>query len=306
MPLQSLLFVELKKYIKKVVVNEGITNVGAQIFKGCTNINEVILPEGLISIASGSFHGCSSLININFPNTLVSIGNYAFFATLIQEIIYNGTEEEWSLITFGTNNDAITISKVIMNEPEAEEIPLLEGSCGTDITFFLSQDGTLTLSGSGSTYNYHSQKTAPWWDLREQITSVIINEGITTLGTQLFRKCIYLAEASLPTSLTKIDGNVFIGCQGLKEITIPEAVTYIGRYAFNSSGIQLTTYLGTPNEWKAIEIGEYNVPLLANVVYAKEDPVTEEIIEEIPEETTENIESEVIIEETEATEITTE
>lgn len=280
-------FTAIKKYIKKVIVNEGITALGTQLFKNCSNISEVILPEGMTSIYNGAFHGCTSLTTIKIPSTLTDIGNYAFANTIIQNIKFDGTTDEWNIIKIGTNNSAINDTKIVQNVVEdivldsAMSCPSAnQGICGNDVFYTISSDGTLTLTGTGTTYNYHSQKNAPWWDIRDSITKVVIQEGVTAVGQQLFRKCTNLTQVSLPTTLTKIDNNAFIGCSNLSKITIPKGVSYIGRYAFNSTGITQAVYSGNASEWSNVTVGENNTPFSMNLLMAETDP-TDTLTQEI-------------------------
>ena len=120
---------------------------------------------------------------------------------------------------------------VASNTPEY----LLEGSCGKTVTFTLTQDGILTLKGSGSTDDYHSQKPVPWEEYKYLIQTVKIEPGITRLGNQLFNKFSAISKVELPDGLEKIGTRTFAGCTSLLEIYFPQTLNELENSTFASS-----------------------------------------------------------------------
>lgn len=106
------------------------------------------------------------------------------------------------------------------------------GSCGENVTWSLSEDGkTMTLSGTGATNSYLYEST----DVPTQnktITSLVVEPGITSLGSYLFKSCYNIKTVSLPDTLTEIGSHVFESCSSISELTIPDSVTTIGDSAF--------------------------------------------------------------------------
>lgn len=126
------------------------------------------------------------------------------------------------------------------------------GKCGDDINYVLYSDGKLILKGTGEMYDYASAletsgEKSPFYE-NDKIKSVVISEGITSVGEFAFIYCNNLKSATLPTTLTKIKRNGFMphideyivhqNLYGLTEITIPANVTEIGKYAFSGTAIQ--------------------------------------------------------------------
>ena len=107
------------------------------------------------------------------------------------------------------------------------------GVCGSNATWeFYQASGLLTVSGSGSMYNFdNSGNKAPWSTYRGSIRSVQIASGITSVGSFAFRECSVLTSAALPNSLQRIERNAF-SYSGITSITIPVGVTYFGNLAF--------------------------------------------------------------------------
>lgn len=104
------------------------------------------------------------------------------------------------------------------------------GTCGKNLTWTLDSDGLLTIEGSGSMYYYYSSPT-PWGSA--SVKSVVISEGVTSIGVKAFYNCSSLMNVTIPGSVTSIENYAFEGCNGLTSITISEGVTRIGQSAFS-------------------------------------------------------------------------
>ena len=117
-------------------------------------------------------------------------------------------------------------------EGEAQtEAPVISGTCGDNLTWsFDKSTGTLEISGTG--YMYTDDFSVPWGDYRLAITTVIINNGVTSIGYWAFDGCAYLTSVTIPDGVTSIGDYAFSGCRSLTNITIPAGVTSIGCRAF--------------------------------------------------------------------------
>ncbi len=106
------------------------------------------------------------------------------------------------------------------------------GSCGENAVWaFDSESGTLTISGTGEMENYLN-KTKPWQIYADNITSLVIEEGITTIGSYAFQGFYQLVSVNLPSSLVIINDNAFRSCRALESIIIPKGVEKIQEEAF--------------------------------------------------------------------------
>ena len=108
------------------------------------------------------------------------------------------------------------------------------GTCGDNLTWSLDNEGTLTINGSGDMYDFSMNSVAPWHESYLNITSVIINDGITNVGDYAFYPCSQLINVVIPKSVTKIGASAFSSCVKLTSVTIPDGVTDIGVGAFSS------------------------------------------------------------------------
>ena len=100
-----------------------------------------------------------------------------------------------------------------------------------DCTWTLSDDSVLTISGSGAMadYNYAARDPIPWG---KKITKVIIESGVTSIGTAAFDECGSLTSVTIPDSVTRIGSYAFNNCRSLTSVTIPDSVTSLGSYVF--------------------------------------------------------------------------
>ncbi|MBO4288674.1 MAG: leucine-rich repeat protein [Lachnospiraceae bacterium] len=106
------------------------------------------------------------------------------------------------------------------------------GSCGGNTTWILGNSGTLTIFGTGTMGNYTSSNQAPWYEHREEIKAIVVNEGVTGIGNYAFMDCTALKKVTFPETLNRLGSGVFYNCKALASITIPDGVAGIGSSAF--------------------------------------------------------------------------
>ena len=161
------------------------------------------------------------------------------------------------------------------------------GTCGKDdpdtgvdeslnVTWALagtSPNYTLTISGTGAMKDYGVPDDLPWKDYRSSITSVVIEDGVTSIGNMAFEGCnnANLTSVTIPASVTSIGDFAFGYCTYLASVTIPVAsLTYYGVSAFDNTadglkiyvpGSALSTYKAATN-WSAYKdnfVGVYTL-----------------------------------------------
>ena len=108
------------------------------------------------------------------------------------------------------------------------------GSCGESVNWVLTEDGVLTISGSGNMTKYSSSSKVPWYSNCSLIKSVVIESGVTSIGDYAFYYCNNLENITIPEGITLIGNNAFYYCNTLTSIIIPGSVTSIGASAFSS------------------------------------------------------------------------
>ncbi len=121
----------------------------------------------------------------------------------------------------------LCLSMMLLVGMSMQATPIASGSCGTNLTWSL-ENGTLTISGTGEMYDYNAMSNrAPWYNKRSQINAIVINEGLTTIGSYAFEWCGEVRTVTLPQTLTTIHRVAFAQCQKLQAITFPSNLQYI-------------------------------------------------------------------------------
>lgn len=121
---------------------------------------------------------------------------------------------------------------------------------GSDVTWHLTENTydsstyTLTIRGSGAMEDFPFGSYQPWYSFHDQITSVVVSPGVTSIGQCAFSRFAKLTHVDIADSVISIGWDAFYYCSSLTNITIPQSVTYIGPLAFfhctNLSSITLS------------------------------------------------------------------
>ena len=112
------------------------------------------------------------------------------------------------------------------------------GSCGENVTWNFDQStGTLTISGTGAMKEDYVNNNAPWYEFRDEIQKVVIEEGMTNTGYGAFRD-LSITAVSLPNSLEEISWYSFNNCVKLKNVTLPGNLKLVAEKAFTGAGLE--------------------------------------------------------------------
>jgi hypothetical protein len=257
--------------IQSVVVKEGVTSIGTLAFNGYSNITSITLPASLTLIDSYSLYGCSGLTSLTIPTNV----------TTIEESAFNGCSGLTSIACRAVNPPALgedcfkNVDKTIplyvpeesieayskaygWNEFSNIQCLLGSGTCGAEgnnLTWKLTCDGVLTISGTGAMKDWKDFDDIPWYSYSYSIQSVIINEGVTSLGNLAFAGCL-MTSVEIPNGLTRIGRQAFTFCNALTSVTIPNSVTSIENWAF--SDCSSLTSVTIPNSVTSIGGGAFD------------------------------------------------
>lgn len=105
------------------------------------------------------------------------------------------------------------------------------GTCGENLTWNY-EDGVLTISGSGDMTDYAFDNRSPWDGKRLYISSVVIENGVTSIGDYAFYGCHSLTSVIIPEGVTRIGEHGFYYCDKLPSIILPNSLKTIGNEAF--------------------------------------------------------------------------
>ena len=124
-----------------------------------------------------------------------------------------------------------------VGEPAAG-IQEASGDCGENLTWtFNEATGVLSISGSGAMNNY-STGTVPWKEYKDQITSVFLESGVTSIGDHAFNYCEHLTGITIPDGVTTIGESAFAVCPALTTVVLPSTLTTVGWGTFSDSGVE--------------------------------------------------------------------
>ena len=141
------------------------------------------------------------------------------------------------------NNETIAelTNKVEQFEAEVEDIGdiVSAGQCGENAYYALYSNGKVLVKGTGAMYDYDLESNRSPFYRNDAVSSLVVSEGITTVGKDAFERCLNLESVSLPTTLTSIGNGAFMPADEypsaagkLNSITIPDAVTTLGGAVF--------------------------------------------------------------------------
>ena len=178
-----------------------VERIGGLAFSSCVRLKEFTAPTSLTTIDGGAFQYCRLLSKVKISSSVLEIHRSAFSGcsslTSIEvdkdNKVYLHRDDNQSLIERWTNKLIITLKPTIDDDVE------------------IIGEGVFTSS---------------------LVESIVVPEGVTSIGDNAFSYMHLLKEVSLPSTLKEIGNNAFAGCISLKEITIPEGVEAIPNSAF--------------------------------------------------------------------------
>ena len=160
--------------------------------------------------------------------------------SLGQETLFNNEVQEIGVVDDG--EDAADISEEMAAElssdndmgtdpeDEPEQVGVSSGSCGANLTWRV-EGGTLTISGTGKMPDYEIS-SIPWKYSKDEINTIIIQKGVTSIGKLAFHYFKNATSISIPDSINSIGEMAFADCDNLTNISIPEGVRELGDYTF--------------------------------------------------------------------------
>lgn len=237
--------------IRTIELPESLETLGSCAFGWSPNLESIRIPSNVWGLDRAVFICCDNLTEVWLPLSLRYIdatlpgyprySNCTCFPDSVQTFHYEGTSDDWRKIQIGGSNSNLKEATIYGADGP---FTIRSGDCGEEgdnVQWVLSEDGTLTITGSGKirgylgpdynwSYGYTTDDSSPWPE--NLVKRVVINEGITEIGDYTFINSRNLEEVDLPTSLTRIGVLAFAFCSNLSAISIPTNVTDVGQLAF--------------------------------------------------------------------------
>ena len=221
-----------------LMLGNGVTKIGESAFSLCFSLRTAVLPDSVTTVGKDAFWFCSSLTSVTLGSNLRTIGEMAFYdcENLIE--VYNrtplpiraGSQEYGGVAQYAQNVYKPTSGESKLTETEDGFVFYEDGET-VYLMYYTGSDAELTLPADFNGKNYAIFDYA--FSRCGFITSVVISEGVTSIGEYAFSEC-----------------------GSLKSITISSSVTTIGSRAFSQCGeLQKIEFFGTESQWWSLEKG---------------------------------------------------
>ena len=211
--------------LKKITFEEGTTEISSGLFRGCTGLEEINIPDSVTEIESSSFEDCINLVSVNIPDSVIKIGNEAFAGCKkIESINIPDSVTEIGERTFA---NCSKLSNVKLSKNLEYMGGRAFGSCEkiTQIEIPKSLDNC----GNSGYASYHGPFGAC-----SGLKKIIFEEGTKEISNNLFRGCTGLEEISIPASVIKIERYTFADCTNLKNVYFSNGVKNVENNAFTN------------------------------------------------------------------------
>ena len=208
------------RLINRVVIGNGVTNIGGSAFQGCSSLTSVTIPDTVTWVDWFAFQDCIGLTSVTLPDSVTSIGWSAFQGCIG--------------LTSVTLPDCIT-------------------GIGDWVFCNCSSLTSITIPETVTSIGYKSFEGC------NSLTSVTIPDNVTSIGSCAFDGCSGLTSVTIPDSVASLGNYTFIGCSGLTSVTIGNGVTSIGDDAFfGCSSIKDVYYTGYVSSWLGISFSDHD------------------------------------------------
>ncbi|MBQ9661822.1 MAG: leucine-rich repeat protein [Oscillospiraceae bacterium] len=209
-----------------ILYNRSITTL---LQAPCGIIGHVDIPESVTKIGETGFYLCSKLGSIRLSAHVKTIEKYAFSGCSALTDVYRDVP------TWKAEKEPLYISS--NNEPlknatwhYLENID--EGTCGDHLHWFVDADKALVIQGSGDIPDF-SDASSPWYAYRNDITSIVLPDGLTQVGSYAFQGCTKMKGIDFPKDIKSIGDYAFADCVALSAVNLPDHLNSIGNGAFS-------------------------------------------------------------------------
>lgn len=217
--------------LTSIVIPARVAAVGGLsrgTFRNNTSLTSVTFEKGsrITSIPTDAFNFCSALKSIHLPATVTEIERNAFI--YCKSLAAVTIEEGGEILKIGntafkdTKLSVTNINALIKNVTEISEYAYQETTSTVD------EDGTLVIPEGITTIGREAFKKA------NGIKKIQFPSSLVSIETNAFSECSNLTEVVIPDGVISIGDSAFRGCASLKKVVVPSSVVDLGNYAFIS------------------------------------------------------------------------
>ncbi len=224
-----------------VEIEEGITGISKDAFRGCKRLENITIPSTVVEIGDSAFAGCSNLNDIVLPRG-VSVGSSAFLG-------YTGLLGDVTLLNIGNVafSDCIGLTNVT----------ILDGATSIGYGAFsgCNKLASITIPNSVISIGYNAFYRCT------ELSDIVIPGSVNSIEHDTFNGCSGLKSVVIRDGVSNISRLAFGSCTNLKTICFPSSITNIENYAFsNCSNLTDIYYSGSKTQWERINFN-YNSEL---------------------------------------------
>ena len=196
-------------------------------------LSNIVIPNSVATICAYAFRDCSVLKEVLFKGNAPWIGTSAF-KNVTTIVYYPVDNDTWTSdvqvqyggsLTWNSYKEAPTLGTAPI--AKAKDF----GTCG-EVIWILTEDDILSITGIGAMKNYSGRTAIPWYEYKNQIKEVVINDGVTAIGNYAFYGMSALEAIHIPDSVTVIGSYAFKGCNALDNVVLPAKLSVLGESAF--------------------------------------------------------------------------
>ena len=232
--------------LMSVEIPNSVTAIGDYAFYGCSSLTSITIPNSVTAIGRSVFSGCSGLTTIVIPNSVTAIGDYAFdrCSSLTSIEISNSVTAIGSSTFYGCSSlTSIEISNFVTGIGE-QAFYNCKGLNLMDVPESVATIGKNAFYGIDTIFYAGKASGAPWG--AKKVIRGNVKDGDFVYADST-KSCIvgYLGSDSvvvIPNSVVSIGAEAFNNCKGLKFLSIPDSVSFIGENAF--LGVDTISYFG--------------------------------------------------------------
>ena len=248
---------KLEGELKKVVIKDGVTNVGSYALFCLPAATQVTLPDSVTRIGRYGIAMCSKLTGMSIPKGVTEIGDFGLAGDGLTAVtLPDGLQS--------LGRGAFDSCTSLTNTTLPAAITAVPGKCFADCTKLLNVKyaGTVTAIGDLAFESCKSLVTAP------------IPATVTELGASAFNGCVALTDVTLPAGVTAIPDGCFQGCTALADMKLPGTVTRVGHNAFTGcTALKDVRCYGAPPTVEPAGAAEHSFEPAIVTIHYNPDPV---------------------------------